>query len=87
MSNMKWVKHTVDDDEYWDLVDTDTYIKGDHEAWAICYRDHSDTQWYVMYDDSRFDLDDDHVSKEKFPTYQRLRKHLWMQYLLLRKDT
>lgn len=89
MAGMKWVKHRTDDYDWWDLVHADTYEKGDDEAWCICYREVNDKWWHVMYDDELFPketgLDDGNVSKNKFPTYQKLRKHLMMQYLLLRK--
>lgn len=88
MANVKWVKHIVDDCAYWDLVDLDIYEEGDHEAWVVCYRDvEAGEYWSVMYDPDAFqDVEDCNIPKSEFPTYQRLRKHLLMQYLLLRRD-
>lgn len=87
MANVKWVKHIVDDCAYWDLVDADTYEEGDHNAYLLCYRESDYDTWEVMYDDDVFPngTDDKSIPKSEFPTYQRLRKHLLMQYLLLRE--
>ena len=82
MTALKWKKTNEDGFIWWDLV-----IAGKEEkGYVVGYRDDGNS-WRVVrdyYTAPDITAEDSDVPKAEFPTYQKLRKHLRLEYLLTR---